>query len=76
MEELNKNTELNDTDKKLHIYDVIPRYKFGSYHKDNENPKYDWYIFDTHTFMIVEELKDISLSDVRLRCGEWNDTLV
>jgi hypothetical protein len=23
----NKNTELNDTDKKLHISDVIPRYK-------------------------------------------------
>jgi hypothetical protein len=33
MEEVNKNTELNDTDKKLHISDVIHRfthYRFSS----------------------------------------------
>ena len=71
-----KNTELNDTDKKLHISDVIPRYKFGTYHHDNETPEYDWFIIDTQTDKIVENLKNVSLSDVRLRCREWNDNVV
>ena len=76
MEELNKNTEVNDTNKKLHISDVIPRYKFGTYHHDNETPKYDWFIIDTKTDKIVENLKNVSLSDVRLLCREWNDNVV
>lgn len=72
----NKNTEVDSADKKLHISDVIPRYKFGTYHKDNETTDYDWFIIDTKTDKIVERLKDISLSDVRLRCREWNDNVV
>jgi len=72
----NKNTELDNIDKKLHISDVIPRYKFGTYHRDNETPKYDWFIIDTETDKIVEKLKDVSLSVVRLRCREWNNNVV
>jgi hypothetical protein len=76
MKEVNKNIELNDTDKKLHISDVIPRYKFGTYHIDNETHEYDWFIIDTHTDKVVENLKDKELHDVRQRCGEWNDNVV
>ena len=60
-------------DKDKNTEDVIPRYKFATYHKDNETTEYDWFIIDTKTDKIVEKLKDISLSDVRLRCREWND---
>ena len=76
MEKVNKNTESDNTDKKLHISDVMPRYKFGTYHHDNETPEYDWFIIDTETDKIVEKLKDVSLSDVRLRCREWNNNVV
>jgi hypothetical protein len=76
MEEVNKNTELNDTDKKLHISGVIPRYKFGTYHTDNETHEYDWFIIDTHTDKVVENLKDKEVHEVRQRCRKWNDNVV
>ena len=60
----------------LVLSDVIPRYKFGTYHRDNETPEYDWFIIDTETDKIVEKLKDVSLSDARLRCREWNNNVV
>jgi hypothetical protein len=72
----NKNKELNDTDKKLHISDVIPRYKFGTYHRDNNETEYDWFIIDTHTDKVVENLKDKELHEVRQRCREWNNNVV
>jgi hypothetical protein len=72
----NKRTELNDTDKKLHISDVIPRYKFGTYHTDNATHEYDWFIIDTHTDKVVENLKGKELHEVRCRCREWNDNVV
>lgn len=47
---------------------IIPRYKFGTYHGE-----YDWFIIDTKTDKIVEELKNASLTQVRLLCREWNN---
>ncbi len=76
MDKDNKNTELDNTDKKLHISDVIPRYKFGTYHRDSIETEYDWFIIDTHTDKIVENLKDKELHEVRYRCREWNNNVV
>ena len=74
MEEVNKNTEVDNTDKKLHISDVIPRYKFSSCHtEDNMN---DWIIIDTHEDKIVETIKNVELHEVRQRCREWNNNVV
>ena len=72
----NKNTEVDNTDKKLHISDVIPRYKFGTYHRDENKTEYDWFIIDTETNKIVENLKDKELHEVRQRCRVWNDNVV
>jgi len=72
----NKRTEGDNTDKKLHISDVIPRYKYGIYFYECDTPEYDWFIIDTETDKIVEKLKNVSLSDVRLRCREWNNNVV
>ena len=37
MEEVNKNTELDNTDKKLHISDVISRFNFRDGDEETEN---------------------------------------
>lgn len=66
---------LDNSNEKLHISDVIPRYKFG-YCTDNDTHDYDWFIIDTHTDTIVENLKDKELHEVRQRCREWNDNVV
>ena len=73
-----KNLEqnLDKSNEKLHISDVIPRYKFGTYHTDNIKPEYDWFIIDTHTDKVVENLKDKELYEVRQRCREWNGNVI
>ena len=83
IEELNQNKEdkkleqnLDKSNEKLHISDVIPCYKFGTYHRDNNETEYDWFIIDTHNDKVVENLKDMELHDVRQRCREWNDNVV
>lgn len=76
MENVNNNTDVNNTDKKIHISDVIPRYKFGTYHHDDEIPEYDWFIIDMVTDKIVDKLKNVSLSDVRIRCKDWNNNIL
>ena len=76
MEKKIDNTNDEITDKKLIISDVIPRYKFGTYHHDNETTEYDWFIVDTETDKIVENLKEKKLHEVRQRCREWNNNVV
>jgi hypothetical protein len=75
-EDKNLEQNLDKSNEKLHISDVIPRYKFGTYHTDNETHEYDWFIIDTHTDKVVENLKDKELHEVRQRCRDWNDNVV
>jgi hypothetical protein len=54
----------------------MKRYKFGSSH-DNEIRDYDWFIIDTYTDTVVENIKSTeTLSNVRKRCNDWNNDVV
>ena len=51
----------------------IPKYKFGTYHKDDLWTEYDWYIIDTGTNQIVDNVVGMNLSEIRQWCDRWNN---
>jgi hypothetical protein len=75
MEEVNKDTELNDTDKKLHISDVIQRF-FGIRKKLTYEERVQWFVNNFYETGMEYQIMLDNMKNDDLDNFKWYDDFI